>query len=200
MNPSPIPLEYCLDVPGPFLGLDVGNVRIGIAVSDALALLARPLATLERRPHAECLDALCRILDETGARGLVVGLPRLEGGEEGEQARRTRAFITQLRPRLAQRPVIWWDERYTTAEAREHPAVGRRGQKRRGGGHAPQHSSRDEIAASILLQEWLDERRRMLARIESARRASTPSQSAPPEDSAPPPDALPQDEGPAPGN
>lgn len=199
MNPSPNPMEYCLDVPGPFLGLDVGNVRIGIAVSDALALLARPLATLERRPHAECLDALCRILDETGARGLVVGLPRLEGGEEGEQARRTRAFIAQLRPRLAQRPVIWWDERYTTAEAREHPAVGRRGQKRRGGGD-PRHSSRDEIAASILLQEWLDERRRMLARIESARCASTPSQSAPPEDSAPPSDALPQDEGPAPGN
>ena len=159
------------DLRGPFLALDVGEARIGVAVSDPEALLARPLDTVQRIPRKECLDrfeALCR---ETGAQAFVVGLPLLESGEEGEQAERTRAFIRSLARRIPRLPVTWWDERYTTSDAKEF--LVNRGERTDGGagrrGHAASprdrigkrpRSRRDEIAATLLLQEWLDERRR----------------------------------------
>ncbi len=163
-------LEFFEDVKGPFLGLDVGDVRIGVAVSDPEAALARPLATVRREPLRECLIELERLMRETDAAGAVAGLPLLESGEEGDQARRTREFVRSLVGRVQGLRVAWWDERYTSKEAddlRRELGEGRdeadRREDRRGRATRDRtnaRSRRDELAAALLLQEWLDERRR----------------------------------------
>lgn len=162
---------FFLSCPGPFLGLDVGDARIGVSVSDPTALIARPLDTIQRTPRKGCLDRLEALVRETGATGLVVGLPLLESGVEGEQAEKTRAFLRSANRRIPSLPVTWWDERYTTGGAKDLMAGKKerdtprgKGPKRSGARGGPDDSSgrsrRDELAATLLLQEWLDERRR----------------------------------------
>lgn len=164
---------FLLSLDGPFLGLDVGDVRIGVAASDPTALIARPLDTVQRIPKTECLNRMETLLRETGAAGLVVGLPLLENGEPGEQAEKTRAFLRSLARRLPKIRVAWWDERFSTGDARNlldgkgethgGPPGRGHGASRGLGEDASRRSRRDEIAATLLLQEWLDARRRTTA-------------------------------------
>ncbi len=155
-------------VAGPFLGLDVGDARVGVAVSDALGMIARPLATVERIPRKACLDRFESLIRETGTAGAVVGLPLLEGGGEGSQAENTRAFIRSLQRRLPGLRITWWDERFTTSQAAQlREELGERPER---GGSSKQRaasssrSRRDELAAAFILQEWLDERARRRAK------------------------------------
>ena len=149
--------ELLRDLKGPYLGLDVGDVRIGVAVSDPEAVIARPLDTVHRTPKKACLDRLESIVRETGAAGAVVGLPLLESGKEGEQAERTRAFMRSLARRIPNLQYTFWDERFTSrdADAFQHDRGEHRKRKRKNEG-----SRRDELAAAMILQEWLDERSR----------------------------------------
>jgi putative pre-16S rRNA nuclease len=119
------------------LALDYGTARCGCAVSDPTGTLVTPLAAVEP-PEAAAIADLAR---ERGADRIVVGLPISLSGEEGEQARVSRAFASEL-SRLVEVPVETYDERLTTRMA-ERTA-------REGAG-----ADRDSLAAAHLLESYL---------------------------------------------
>ena len=132
-----------------YLGLDVGNRRIGVAVSDELGLMAHPVLTLERRSSKrEDLRSLARLCRRFEVAGIVVGNPlRLNGGPS-PQALKTQSFAAEL-GQLTGLPIHLWDERLTTHEA--HHALYESGHKRQ------QHRRVvDQVAATIILQSFLD--------------------------------------------
>lgn len=131
------------------MALDVGDVRIGVAVSRS-GVIAEPLATIERRGRRQVLDDIGRIIAEHRISHCVLGLPRLEGGTEGEQAAKTRAFARSLARRFPTLEIDFWDERFTSNEARSLAG------KRIAGKSNP--GLVDRIAAAIILQEYLDHR------------------------------------------
>ena len=138
------------DQPHPrYLALDVGNRRIGVAVSDELGLTAQPVMTLERRRSPrEDLRSLARLARKYAVAGIVVGNPRRLSGEVGTQAAKTQAFAAEL-GLLTGLPIHLWDERLTTHEA--HRILYAAGHKRQ------QHRRVvDQVAATIILQEFLD--------------------------------------------
>ena len=98
------------------LGLDVGERRIGVAVSDALGLTAQRLSVLERRAPAADLDAIAELVAAQQASAVVVGLPLTLKGEHSAQTTRVAAFIEELRGHLSC-PVHPVDERLTTVQA-----------------------------------------------------------------------------------
>ena len=134
-----------------YLGLDVGNRRIGVAVSDELGLTAQPVLTLERRRNPrEDLRSLARLSRRFGVAGIVVGKPLLLSGEPGSQAAKAQALAAEL-GELTGLPIHMWDERLTTREA--HRILYE-------AGHARQQHRRvvDQVAAALILQSFLDER------------------------------------------
>ncbi|HEX4031169.1 MAG TPA: Holliday junction resolvase RuvX [Terracidiphilus sp.] len=135
-----------------YLGLDIGNRRIGVAVSDELGLTAQPVLTLERRHNSrEDLRSLARLCRRYGVAGVVVGNPLHLSGEISPQAARTQAFAAAL-GELAGLPVHLWDERLTTQEA--HRILYEAGHQRQ------QHRRVvDQVAATLILQEFLDRQR-----------------------------------------
>lgn len=131
------------------LGVDVGTVRVGTALSDPTGTVATPLATLE---GGEGLAGrLAELARAHGCDAVVVGLPRALSGRDTDSTRLARALAGELR--AAGIEVQLWDERLSSVEA-ERVLVGAnrgRGQRRR---------ERDRVAAAIVLQGWLDARRR----------------------------------------
>ncbi len=126
--------------------LDVGDERIGIALSDETALLAAPLEVIARVPGAASYLRLAEIVRREGVARIVVGLPLLPDGSEGKQVASARAYVRGL-PRYVDLPVVFWDERHSTSEARDIAAHNR-----------PRRRARrvDHIAASVILQDYLD--------------------------------------------
>jgi putative holliday junction resolvase len=136
----------------PALGVDVGTVRVGLAGSDETGTLATPLRTVPRRPAAGLWRAVAEIVGERLPACIVVGLPRRLDGSEGASAADARRVADGLH-RTTGLPVEMWDERFTTAAAeRSLIASGVRRARRR--------QSVDSVAASLLLQSWLDARSR----------------------------------------
>jgi putative Holliday junction resolvase len=142
------------------LGIDAGERRLGVAISDPDQAIALPLRTVERngREAAE-FERLAR---EEEIAGLVVGLPLSLSGEEGAQAERARAFALELGNRL-NLPVAFWDERLSSQEAdRILAPEGQRGRPNRrsgrGPGRRPEKGATDVVAATIILQAYLDSR------------------------------------------
>jgi putative Holliday junction resolvase len=133
---------------GRTLGVDFGDRRIGLALSDPLGLAARPLMTLERSTWARDLGAIREIVTRHEVRRIVVGLPLDMDGTRGRRARLTESFMDRLRAATGL-PVIPWDERLTTVQA-ERVLVD--GDVRR----ARRRQVIDQVAAVILLQSWLD--------------------------------------------
>jgi putative Holliday junction resolvase len=132
------------------LGIDVGSVRIGLAVSDETHTLASPLATLPNDPRT-LWPRLAREMKEREVTRVVIGLPRRLDGSEGEAAEHARRFAAELTRRTAHE-VEFWDERFTTAAAeRSLIESGVRRRRRR--------EVIDAVAAAVLLQSWLDARR-----------------------------------------
>jgi putative holliday junction resolvase len=132
-----------------YLGLDVGDRRIGVAVSDELGLTAQPVLTLMRkRNRREDLRSLARLCRRFGVAGIVVGHPRHLSGEESPQGARVQAFALEL-GELAGLPVHLWDERLTTREAHQilYQTRWQRQNHRR---------LVDQVAATLILQEFLD--------------------------------------------
>ena len=133
------------------LALDVGDERIGVAISDETGWLARPLETLRRVAGPSSFRRLGEIIRDHQVELVVVGWPLLEDGSEGSQVRSTRAYVDGLRRHIGV-PVVYWDERYSSRRAEElvREATGpRRSGKRRG-------HSLDSVAAAVILQEYLD--------------------------------------------
>ena len=137
---------------GRILALDWGERRIGIAVSDELQMVASPLATVTRREGKRFpMPALLAHITAHRPAGIVVGLPLTLEGEEGESA----VLARQLGGLVAQRsavPVTYWDERLSTARAL-------RAIREVGGSTRGRKDDVDALAASVLLQGFLDARR-----------------------------------------
>ena len=137
---------------GRLLGVDWGERRIGLAVSDETQTLAQPLATLTRRPGKRFpMARLLAHVTHLQVVGVVVGLPLDEAGTEGDAAREARALAEDIGRRAAL-PVTLWDERMTTA--RVLAAVREMGGSTRG-----RKEEVDALAAALLLQHYLDSRR-----------------------------------------
>lgn len=130
------------------LALDVGQVRIGVAVSDPEGRLATPRGMIRRRSNAETFAAISRMAAEAGAERVVVGLPISLDGHEHAQARAVRTFGRRLAARLSV-PVVYWDERLSSVTAAEA--------LRAAGVPASRLRERiDAAAAAVILQDYLD--------------------------------------------
>ena len=137
---------------GRLIGVDWGERRIGLARSDETQVLAQPLATLVRRAGKRLpMRPLLALLHEHAATGVIVGLPLTPAGDEGPAAREARALANEI-ARRTQLPVAMWDERFTTARVRS--AV-----QEMGGGTRGRKAELDALAATLLLQQYLDARR-----------------------------------------
>jgi putative Holliday junction resolvase len=135
------------------VGIDLGERRVGIAVSDSEGTVASPHAVIERsgdasRDHAE----IARVVTDVGAATVVVGLPLSLDGTEGPAARAARAEAESLAGALRVR-VEMHDERLTTVSAGHSLA---RSGLRRGARQAARRRSVDKVAAAVMLQSWLD--------------------------------------------
>jgi putative holliday junction resolvase len=147
-----------------FLGIDLGERRIGVAIADGPDVGARPLVTLKRGSTVDDdVSHLLPLIENNVITELVVGLPLEAGGAEGPQATVTRAWVDALAPRLGARVTITLrDERLSS-----HLAESRLGPMRRGhSGGPPSKTQRDAYrarvdreAAAIILQDELDSRR-----------------------------------------
>jgi putative Holliday junction resolvase len=133
--------------PRRLLGLDPGERRTGVAVSDDLGLYAHPRPAILSRDEAQLIDAVVRVTAEEGTEEVVVGLPLSMSGEDSAQTARVRGLVDRLRGRLGI-PVSTWDERLTSVQAGRTVRAGR---KRTG--------ATDSTAAALILQAVLDSRR-----------------------------------------
>ncbi|HLU60614.1 MAG TPA: Holliday junction resolvase RuvX [Pseudonocardia sp.] len=139
--------------PGRYLGIDVGAVRVGVAICDPGGVLATPLATVPRDVEGGSdVRAIATLVAEHEVVGVVVGLPRTLAGRDGPAAQAARAFADALAAALDV-PVELSDERLTTVVAtRQLRERGVKGRKQR--------AVVDQAAAVAILQGWLDARRR----------------------------------------
>jgi putative holliday junction resolvase len=149
------------------VALDVGQARIGVALSDELELLASPNSTIRRTSTAAAIAAIVRVVAESGAEQVVVGLPISFDGKLHAQAQAVQAFAEKLRARLSM-PLVYADETLSTVRAEE---------QLRAAGVRPERIREriDAAAAAVILQEYLDARRQ-----NQTRRAPPPA--SPPSD------------------
>ena len=130
------------------LGLDVGDVRIGVAVSDPLEVIAQPLASVKRISVRRDVESIKRLAEENETGKIVVGVPKTLDDEVGIQAQKVLDFVEVLGKAL-EIPIVLWDERLTTAEAERaliEADMSRRKRKK----------VIDKVAAVIILQGYLD--------------------------------------------
>ncbi|MBU6301687.1 MAG: Holliday junction resolvase RuvX [Verrucomicrobia bacterium] len=136
------------------LGIDFGEVRIGLAISDGLGLFARPLETIHVT-ETEPLARIAAVVRAHDIRIVVLGLPLRLDGSEGTATRKVRTFARELAPVLPEGvSIMESDERLSTVTAREKRAES--AGKRRGKGEPPPI---DQVAAAVILQDYLDARR-----------------------------------------
>jgi len=132
-----------------YLCLDMGVRRIGVAVSDPTGLLARPLETLTGgEPVAKFAQRLRLLVRDNDAEQLVIGLPKQLDGAHGPEAIAVETIATELQEILSM-PVILWDERLSTVEARRRLIESGVRRKRR-------KQLVDQVAAALILQSYLD--------------------------------------------
>jgi putative Holliday junction resolvase len=136
---------------GRHMGLDVGDRRIGVALSDETATLASALMTLTRSGGRKDATLVADLARRHEVAAVVVGLPLNMDGTRGPQAEKVLGFVEGLRRRLGPVPVVTRDERLTTVEAEERLRAAGLGWKERKG-------VVDQVAAVVILQEYLDDR------------------------------------------
>lgn len=130
------------------LGLDVGDRRVGIAVSDAMGLTAQPVMTLVRSNRRQDTKSLLRIIRRYNCAEIVVGNPLYMSGDLSPQAAKAQAFGQMLCEETGL-PVHLWDERLTTPEAHRHLHAS-------GVAGAEHKKIVDQVAAVLILQGYLD--------------------------------------------
>lgn len=130
------------------IGIDHGDARIGVAVSDELGMLAHPLETIavsEKEP----LGRIAEIVADKKIGVIVLGLPKNMDGTAGPATEKVRAFAEKLRAKVPGCDIRLWDERLTTVAAQKSlQAAGRTAKQSRG--------MIDQAAAQLILQGWLD--------------------------------------------
>lgn len=136
---------------GRILALDYGRRYVGLAVSDALRLIARPLQTIERTNRAKLIRSLRLIAQEQQARQIIVSYPLNLDGSVSEMATEAAAFATRLQKELGV-PVEMVDERLTSWAAKTMP---RQPSAAKGLGRRHRRTKDDAVAAAILLQDYL---------------------------------------------
>jgi putative Holliday junction resolvase len=137
------------------LALDIGDRRVGVAVSDPTGLLASPLTVIRRTSKVEDFRRIGRLAREQSVAGLVIGYPLNDDGTAGPQARRVERYAAALAEALEAEGlrlfICLWDERMSTLRAEEL--------MREGGWKARERRARvDAVAAAVILQDYLDER------------------------------------------
>ncbi len=132
------------------LGIDHGDARVGIAISDELGMLAHPVETIPATPEKALFQRITAIVAEKDCAKVIVGLPRNMDGSCGPAAEKVRAFCEKLRAKLPETcPVQTWDERLSTVQAqRSLHAQGLNTKKSR--------KIIDQAAAQVILQSYLD--------------------------------------------
>jgi putative Holliday junction resolvase len=140
-----------------FLALDVGERRVGVAVSDSSGLIAAPLTVIRRASKVEDFRRIGQLVREQDAGGLVIGHPLSHDGRAGPQAKRIERYAAALASALEAEgqklPMVLWDEWMSTRRAQEAMIeVGRRATTRR--------RIEDAVAAAVILQDFLDETQR----------------------------------------
>ena len=135
------------DQAGRALGVDFGEARIGLAITDELRMLAHPLVTLNARDPG-VVQRIAEIVVEKQVDDVVLGLPRNMDGSYGGAAEKVRAFAELLKAQL-KCPLHLWDERWTTVAAQR--ALREAGRKAK-----DYRQIVDQAAAQVLLQSWLD--------------------------------------------
>lgn len=133
-----------------FLGIDHGNVRIGVALSDPTGILARPLRIVKHVSRPVDASNVSQIAQQEGCQAIVVGLPLDADGNIGPRARSVNRFIEELRSQT-DLSVIPWDESYSTRQALQASID-------RGEGRQKRKNAMDDQAAAIILQNFLDNR------------------------------------------
>jgi putative Holliday junction resolvase len=130
------------------LALDVGEKRIGVAISDLSQTLARSLQVIQRGSRQHGFAAVARLVEEYEVEKVVVGYPRSLDGTAGKQAEKVECYAAGLAEALTV-PVILWDERLSTVSAeRLMREAGLRGRKKQ--------ERVDAVAAAVILQDYLD--------------------------------------------
>ncbi len=134
------------------LGIDYGDTRVGVAVSDALGLMAHGIEVIPNRVYKKMLDRLVQLVVAYQAQCIVIGLPRNMDGSEGFRADATKAFAADLQSLLPDVELALWDERLSTVEAAGIlNQTNTRGKSRK--------AVIDAVAAEIILQSYLDAHR-----------------------------------------
>ena len=133
------------------LGLDVGDKRIGVALSDPQGLLASPLTIINRRDETADIKAITDIVSQHQVGQIIVGLPRSMDGSLGQQAEKVKTFTQKLCSHTDV-PVEFRDERLTTVSAKRLMQAVKTPKNRR-------KALDDAIAAALILQGYLDETR-----------------------------------------
>lgn len=133
------------------LGLDIGDRRIGVALTDENAVTAYPLEVLERTSLEKDLGRIVDLIDRYGVGEVVAGLPKALSGEIGPQAEKVLAFLDKLRARSPV-PVVTWDERLTTVEVERLLVSADLGRRRR-------RRVVDKLAATLILNSYLNSRK-----------------------------------------
>jgi putative holliday junction resolvase len=132
------------------LGLDIGEKRVGLAISDETLTLARPLSTLTRASKLEDFAKIKAVCVEYQIDKVICGLPKTLRNEIGPQARRVQRYADELAAAI-ELPIEFWDERFSSVEAEERLAASSRKKRAKG--------DIDSAAAAIILQEYLDSMR-----------------------------------------
>lgn len=141
--------------------LDLGDVRVGVAIDDELGMYAHPKGVLAARPRPDLLRALAALVKDQDVGRFVIGLPLDMSGGEGEAARKARILAQDIADATGC-AVELWDERLTTVQARrmleasEVPGHRRKGAKKSG---RTVKERIDEASAVTILEAWLDAKR-----------------------------------------
>ncbi len=130
------------------MGLDVGDRRIGVALSDEQGVAAYPLEVMERTSQEKDLRRITELIDRHGVQRVVAGLPKTLSGQVGPQAEKVLSFLDKLRARSPV-PVVTWDERLTTAEVEKLLVGADMGRQRR-------RKVVDKLAAALILNSYLN--------------------------------------------
>ena len=138
------------------MALDVGKVRIGVALSDGLGLTAQPLLTVWRKTRGEDLRSLLRLIRKHEVTEIVVGNPLHMSGDLSPWAAKVQEFAGELRERCGI-PVQLWDERLSSLAA--HEILDEAGHDKRG-----RKFVIDQVAAVVILRDWMESKDQAVAR------------------------------------
>ncbi len=130
------------------LGIDYGDVRVGLAVSDQLGFLAHPLETIHRK-QTDPIERIAEVITERQIAKMILGLPLRLDGTEGPAAEKVRAFATLLKKRVPNVPLEFIDESYSTIDAQKQLHEAGRNTKN-------SKPVIDQAAAVVILQSYLD--------------------------------------------